>query len=220
MTNKTIRLSDALYDYLLSVSSREPEVLRHLRAETASYPEATMQIAPEQGQFMTFLVRLLGVKKAIEIGVFTGYSSLCVALGLPPDGQLIGCDVNPQWTSVAERYWRQAGIAGKIDLRLAPAVETLQQLLAGGAAGTFDYAFIDADKESYIDYYELSLLLLRPGGLILVDNVLWGGRVADPGAQDQATEAIRRFNLHLKEDARVDLSMIPVADGLTLARKR
>ncbi|CAN5862177.1 MAG: putative O-methyltransferase [Chromatiales bacterium USCg_Taylor] len=220
MTNKTIRLSDALYDYLLSVSSREPEVLRHLRAETASYPEATMQIAPEQGQFMTFLVRLLGVKKAIEIGVFTGYSSLCVALGLPPDGQLIACDVNPQWTSVAERYWRQAGIAGKIDLRLAPAVETLQQLLAGGAAGTFDYAFIDADKESYIDYYELSLLLLRPGGLILVDNVLWGGRVADPGAQDQATEAIRRFNLHLKEDARVDLSMIPVADGLTLARKR
>ena len=220
MTNKTIHLSDALYDYLLSVSSREPEVLRHLRAETASYPEANMQIAPEQGQFMTFLVRLLGVKKAIEIGVFTGYSSLCVALGLPPDGQLIACDVNPQWTSVAERYWRQAGIAGKIDLRLAPAVETLQQLLAGGAAGTFDYAFIDADKESYIDYYELSLLLLRPGGLILVDNVLWGGRVADPGAQDQATEAIRRFNLHLKEDARVDLSMIPVADGLTLARKR
>lgn len=220
MTNKTIRLSDALYDYLLSVSSREPEVLRHLRAETASYPEANMQIAPEQGQLMTFLVRLLGVKKAIEIGVFTGYSSLCVALGLPPDGQLIACDVNPQWTSVAERYWRQAGIAGKIDLRLAPAVETLQQLLAGGAAGTFDYAFIDADKESYIDYYELSLLLLRPGGLILVDNVLWGGRVADPGAQDQATEAIRRFNLHLKEDARVDLSMIPVADGLTLARKR
>ena len=220
MTNKTIRLSDALYDYLLSVSSREPEVLRHLRAETASYPEATMQIAPEQGQFMTFLVRLLGVKKAIEIGVFTGYSSLCVALGLPPDGQLIACDVNPQWTSVAERYWREAGVAGKIDLRLAPAVETLQRLLAGGATGSFDYAFIDADKESYIDYYELSLRLLRPGGLILVDNVLWGGRVADPGAQDQATDAIRRFNLHLKEDARVDLSMIPVADGLTLARKR
>ena len=220
MTNKTIRLSDALYDYLLSVSSREPEVLRHLRAETASYPEATMQIAPEQGQFMTFLVRLLSVKKAIEIGVFTGYSSLCVALGLPPDGQLIACDVNPQWTSVAERYWHEAGIAAKIDLRLAPAVETLQQLLAEGAADTFDYAFIDADKESYIDYYELSLLLLRSGGLILVDNVLWGGRVADPDAQDQATEAIRRFNLHLKEDARVDLSMIPVADGLTLARKR
>ncbi|MGH8582327.1 MAG: class I SAM-dependent methyltransferase, partial [Gammaproteobacteria bacterium] len=161
MTNKTIRLSDTLYDYLLSVSSREPEVLRHLRAETASYQEANMQIAPEQGQFMTFLVRLLGVKKAVEIGVFTGYSSLCVALGLPSDGQLIACDVNPQWTSVAERYWRQAGVAGKIDLRLAPAVETLQQLLAGGATGSFDYAFIDADKESYIDYYELSLRLLR-----------------------------------------------------------
>ncbi len=138
-----------------------------------------MQIAPEQGQFMTLLVRLLGVKKAIEIGVFTGYSSLCVALGLPPDGRLIACDVDPQWTSVAARYWREAG-SWQDELRLAPAVETLQQLLAGGATGTFDYAFIDADKESYIDYYELSLLLLRPGGLILVDNVLWGGRVADP----------------------------------------
>ncbi len=219
MTNKTIELTDRVYEYLLGVSLREPEVLKRLRAETAALPEAVMQIAPEQGQFMALLCELMGARRALDIGVFTGYSALSVALALPADGRLVACDVNAQWTAIARRYWDEAGVGAKIELRLAPAAETLAALLAGGAAGSFDLAFIDADKEGYLEYYELCLRLLRAGGLIVVDNVLWSGQVADPAVQDTATEAIRRFNAFLHTDERVRLAMLPVADGLTLAMK-
>lgn len=220
MGNKTIPLTDALYEYLLGVSLREPEPLRRLRAETATLPYASMQIAPEQGQFMSLLVQIMGVRRALEIGVFTGYSALAVALALPTDGRLIACDISEEWTSIARRYWDETGVAERIDLRLAPAIETLHDLLSQGAAGSFDFAFIDADKESYLDYYEAVLKLIRTGGLIVVDNVLWSGRVAEAAPQDQATEALKRFNFHLKDDPRISLSMLPVADGLTLACKR
>lgn len=220
MSNKTVSLTDPLYDYLLAVSLREPEVLQRLRAETARLPMANMQIAPEQGQFMALLVELLGVEKALEIGVFTGYSALCVALAMPSGGRLIACDVSEEWTGIARRYWTEAGVDGTIDLRLAPAADTLRGLLAAGHAGSFDFAFIDADKEGYGDYYELSLALLRPGGLIVVDNVLWSGRVADPAMHDPDTVAIRQFNERRRGDLRVTLSLLPLADGLTLARKR
>lgn len=220
MTKKSLGLDDRLYNYLLSTSLREHEVLRRLREETASYRNAMMQIAPEQGQFMALLVQLLGAKKAVEIGVFTGYSSLSVALALPPDGKIIACDVSEEYTSVARRYWQEAGVADKVDLRIAPALETLDRLLAEGQAGTFDFAFIDADKGNYDGYYERSLQLLRPGGLIAIDNVLWGGDVADPEVQDNSTQAIRALNEKLHQDERVSLSLLPVADGLTLALKR
>ncbi len=220
MSRKTLTLTDELYDYLLSVSSREPEVLRRLREETAAHPRAAMQIAPEQGQFMALLVRLLGARKALEIGVFTGYSSLAVALALPPGGRLVACDVSEEYTAVARRYWAEAGVADRIDLRLAPALETLDALLAAGEAGTFDFAFIDADKERYDDYYERSLALLRPGGLVVVDNVLWEGKIVRPDDPDPSVAPIRALNRKLHHDDRVDLSMLPVADGLTLARKR
>lgn len=220
MTKKSLGLDDRLYNYLLSTSLREHEVLRRLREETASYRNAMMQIAPEQGQFMALLVQLLGAKKAVEIGVFTGYSSLSVALALPPDGKIIACDVSEEYTSVARRYWQEAGVADKVDLRIAPALETLDRLLAEGQAGTFDFAFIDADKGNYDGYYERSLQLLRPGGLIAIDNVLWGGDVADPEVQDNSTQAIRALNEKLHQDERVSLSLLPIADGLTLALKR
>jgi caffeoyl-CoA O-methyltransferase len=220
MSNRTITLTDAIYDYLLGVSLRESEPLRRLRTETAALPHSNMQIAPEQGQFMALLVEIMGVRRALEIGVYTGYSALAVALALPDDGRLIACDVSDEWTSIARRYWAEAGVAERIDLRLAPAIETLRGLLSQGAAGSFDFVFIDADKESYLDYYEASLKLLRKGGLIVVDNVLWSGQVVDPTPRDEATEALKRFNLHLKDDPRVSLSMLPVADGLSLACKR
>ncbi len=220
MTSKTIAITDRVYEYLVGVSLREPDVLRRLRAETAALPEAMMQIAPEQGQFMALLCELIGARRALEVGVFTGYSALAVALALPADGRLIACDVNAEWTAIARRYWDQAGIGDKIELRLAPAAETLTALLADGAAESFDFCFIDADKEGYGEYYELCLRLLRPGGLIVVDNVLWSGLVADPAAHDTATEAIRRFNASVYTDDRVRLAMLPVADGLTLAMKR
>lgn len=220
MTKKSLGLDDRLYNYLLSTSLREHEVLRRLREETASYRNAMMQIAPEQGQFMALLVQLLGAKKAVEIGVFTGYSSLSVALALPPDGKIIACDVSEEYTSVARRYWQEAGVADKVDLRIAPALETLDRLLAEGQAGTFDFAFIDADKGNYDGYYERSLQLLRSGGLIAIDNVLWGGDVADPEVQDNSTQAIRALNEKLHQDERVSLSLLPIADGLTLALKR
>jgi predicted O-methyltransferase YrrM len=220
MTNKTIQITDALYDYLLSVSLREADMLRRLRAETARLPMANMQIAPEQGQFMALLVELLGVRNALEIGVFTGYSALCVALALPDDGRLVACDLSEEWTRIAERYWTEAGVRNKIELTLAPATDTLDALLAGGAAGSFDFAFIDADKTSYDAYFERALRLLRSGGLIVVDNVLWSGKVADTREPDADTAALRAFNTKLHHDPRVSLSMIPVADGLTLARKR
>lgn len=179
-----------------------------------------MQIAPEQGQFMALLVQLLGATKTLDIGVFTGYSSLSVALALPPNGKIIACDVSEDDTAIARRYWRAAGVADKIDLRLAPALDTLDELLASGQAGTFDFAFIDADKRNYDAYYERSLQLIRPGGLIAIDNVLWAGRVADPQEQDNQTNTIRAFNEKLHHDERVTLSLVPIADGLTLALKR
>lgn len=220
MSNKTFTLSDELYAYLARVSLREPPILARLRGETAPDPKSCMQISPEQGQFMMLLVKLLGAKRCLEVGVFTGYSSLCVALALPDDGRLLACDVDEQWTSVARRYWKEAGVAEKIELRLAPALATLDGELAAGRAGSYDFAFIDADKGSYTDYYERCLTLLRPGGLIAVDNVLWSGRVADPADQSADTLAIRAFNSHVQGDERVDLSLIPISDGITICRKR
>ncbi len=220
MLKKTLGLDDQLYDYLLSTSLREPEILRQLRYETAHHPRAGMQIAPEQGQFMALLIQLIGARKTLEVGVFTGYSSLCVALALPPDGKIVACDVSEEFTAIARRYWQKAGVADKIDLRLAPAVETLDQLLAAGKAGTFDFAFIDADKENYYSYYERSLQLVRSGGLIAIDNVLWSGRVVDFQDQEESTLAIRAFNEKLHHDERVTLSLVSISDGLTLALKR
>ncbi len=219
MSRKTLPMTDALHDYLLAVSLREPDVLRRLREETAAHPRAGMQLAPEQGQFLGLLVRLLGATKTLEVGVFTGYSALCVALALPPAGRIVACDINEEWTATARRYWAEAGVAGKIDLRLAPALQTLDRLLDGGEAGTFDFAFIDADKENYAGYYERALRLVRPGGLIAVDNTLWGGRVADPAADDETTRTVHAFNEHLRRDDRVTLSLLPLGDGLTLALK-
>lgn len=220
MANRTLALSDELYEYILSVSLRESDLQNRLREETASSPMSVMQIAPEQGQFMALLVRLMGATKALEVGVFTGYSSLCVALALPPDGKLIACDVSQEWTAVARRYWREAGVADKIELHLAPATETLDQLLADGQAGTVDFMFIDADKENYDSYYERGIELVRAGGLIAIDNVLWSGTVADPKVADPETVAIRALNEKLHQDGRVSLSLLPIADGLTLALKR
>ncbi|HEY9721236.1 MAG TPA: class I SAM-dependent methyltransferase [Oscillatoriaceae cyanobacterium] len=220
MSNKTLTLTDRLYEYTLAHSLREPEVLRRLREETARMPRAGMQIAPEQGQFMRLLVSLIGARRTLEVGVFTGYSSLSVALALPEDGELVACDVSEEWTAIARRYWQEAGVAHKIRLNLGPAVDTLDRLLTEGQRETFDLAFIDADKENYVHYYERALQLVRPGGLILIDNVLWGGAVADPSDQDESTRAIRAFNEHLHHDERIDLSLLPIADGLTLARRR
>ncbi|XHX77026.1 MAG: class I SAM-dependent methyltransferase [Stenomitos frigidus ULC029] len=219
MSNQTIGLDDQLYSYLQSVSLREPAILTQLRQETAQQSMSQMQIAPEQGQFMALLVQLMGAKKTLEVGVFTGYSSLVVALALPPDGKVVACDVSEEYTSIARRYWQQAGVADKIDLHLAPALETLDRLLAAGQAGTFDFAFIDADKSNYDGYYERSLQLVRSGGLVAIDNVLWSGRVADPQVQDNRTNSIRAFNQKVHKDARVSLSLVPIGDGLTLARK-
>lgn len=220
MSNRTISLTDSLHEYLLEVSLREPGLLRRLREETAADPLARMQISPEQGQFMALLARLTGARRCIEVGVFTGYSSICVASALPEDGRIVACDVSEEWTSIARRYWREAGVEHKIDLRLAPARDTLDALLAAGEQGRHDLAFIDADKTGYLDYYERCLRLLRPGGLIMIDNTLWGGRVADPEDGDEETAALRHFNEVLHRDERVELSLVPIGDGLTLARKR
>ncbi len=220
MTNRSISLTDSLYEYLLASSLREPPLLARLREETAGLPNARMQIAPEQGQFMALLVRLMGARRCLEVGVFTGYSSLAIALALPEDGRIFACDVSEEWTSVARRYWAEAGVGHKVELRLAPALETLERLLASGKAGSFDFMFLDADKENYPSYYELALELLRPGGLLVADNTLWSGRVADPANDEPSTVALRRFNRRLHRDERVDLSLVPIGDGLTLARKR
>jgi predicted O-methyltransferase YrrM len=219
MSNKTFTLSDDLYAYLFEHSVREPDILRRLREETARDSMARMQIAPEQGQLMQLLVRLMGARRYLEVGVFTGYSSLAVALALPADGRIVACDVSDTWTAVARRYWAEAGVAEKIDLQLAPALQTLDHLIAGGAAGSFDFAFIDADKTSYRAYYERALTLIRVGGLIAVDNTLWEGRVADPMARDADTRAIRDFNRHLRDDRQVHLCLVPIGDGLSLALK-
>ena len=219
MSRTTIALTTELYQYILDVSLREPPVMRRLREETALHPEGKMQIAPDQGQFMALLARLAGAKKALEVGVFTGYSSLAVALAMPHDGLIVACDVNAAFTNVAQRYWNEAGVAHKIDLRLAPATESLAHLVADGQEGTFDLAFIDADKEAYDTYYEYTLRLLRPGGLVLIDNVLRKGAVAGPPSANSATAAIQRLNAKLHRDTRIHLSLVPIGDGLTLAWK-
>ncbi len=220
MSRQTLTLSDALYDYLLSVSLREPPLLSRLREETAALPHAVMQISPEQGQFMALLAELVGARRVLEVGTFTGYSALVVALALPADGRIITCDVDEAMTAIARRYWAEAGVADKIDLRLGPAVDTLDALLSDGGADTFDFAFVDADKENYDAYYERALALLRQGGLMVIDNVLWSGAVADPNQKDADTNAIRALNAKLHGDQRVSLSLLPVSDGITLARKR
>ncbi len=220
MRRNSITLTEELSDYIAGVSLREPDVLRRLREETARVPMAGMQIAPDQGQLMALLARLVGARRCLEIGTFTGYSALVVALALPADGRIITCDVDARMTAIAKRYWAEAGVAGKIDLRLAPALGTLDRLLAEGAVGRFDFAFIDADKTNYDGYYERALTLIRQGGLIVIDNVLWSGAVADPKRNDADTRALRALNRKLHNDERVDLSLLPLADGITLARKR
>ncbi len=220
MSRSSIGIDGDLYDYLVSHGVREPPLLQRLRVETESHSRASMQISAEQGAFMAMLVRLTGARRCLEIGVFTGYSSLAVALALPEDGRLIACDVSEEWTNVARQYWREAGVEQKVDLRLAPAIDTLDALLASGAAGSFDFAFIDADKEGYEAYYERALELMRVGGLILVDNVLWKGLVIDADNQDGSTKALREFNQRRVSDERVELVMLPVGDGLSLLRKR
>lgn len=220
MSNRTLAITDALHRYLITHTLREPDILRRLREETAGMKGARMQIAPEQGQLMALLAELIGARRCLEIGVYTGYSSLAVALALPAQGRLIACDVSEEWTSVARRYWKEAGVEHKIALELRPAVETLDELIQGGQAGSFDFAFIDADKERYDDYYERCLVLLRQGGLLSVDNALWGGAVADPTQSDEETVALRALNDKVTRDPRVSSSLVPIGDGLLLARKR
>jgi caffeoyl-CoA O-methyltransferase len=220
MSVATIAMTEALHGYLLKTTLREPELLLRLRQETAALPSGGMQISPEQGQFMGLLIELIGARRALEVGVFTGYSSTVVALALPSDGQLVACDVSEEWTQVARRYWREAGVEAKVELHVAPALQTLDALLSAGQAGSFDFAFIDADKTGYDAYYERCLSLLRSGGLLAVDNTLWSGAVADDSDQREATLAIRALNVKIAADSRVTASLIPIGDGLYLARKR
>lgn len=220
VSSHTLQLSEGLHRYLLEVTVAEPELLGELRAETAKLERASMQISPEQGRLMRWLVELIGARRTLEIGVFTGYSALSVALSLPEDGRLVACDVSDEWTSIARRYFSRAGVAHKIDLRLGPALATLDGLVGAGEGGAYDFAFIDADKENYAAYYERCLTLLRPGGVVAVDNTLWGGSVADPARDDASTRAIRELNQRVCSDARVSATLVPIGDGLLLARKR
>ena len=220
MTVRLLEITPKLYDYMLSVSSRETALMARLRDGTAKMQGASMQIPPMQGQFLAFLVSLIGARRGIEIGTFTGYSALWVASALPDDGKLICCDVNEETTAVARRYWKEAGVDRKIELRLAPALDTLNALLASGGAGSFDYVFIDADKENYDAYYERALALVRTGGLIVFDNMLWGGAVADGRKRNVDTLALKALNAKLHNDKRIDLSLLYIGDGVTLARKR
>ena len=217
---RAISMTDTLYQYLLANSLRDHPVLRELREETAKLPQAVMQIGPDQGQFLALLARLVGAKRCIEVGVFTGYSSLAVAMALPEDGTILALDVSDEWTSIARRYWKKAGVEHKIDLRLGKALSTLDTLISLRESGRYDMAFIDADKGNYLGYYERCLELVRRGGLIAIDNTLWSGRVADPSNKDADTLALRAFNQALHHDERVDLALLPVGDGLTLALKR
>ena len=212
-------MTDSLHAYMRSVSLREPSLLARLREETTLMPMGSMQISPEQGQFMRLLAKSLNVHRYIEVGTFTGYSALSMALAIPKDGEIVCCDISEEFTNVARRYWKLAEVDSKITLILGDARETLSGLLKQKRAGTFDMMFIDADKEPYLEYYELGFQLLRPNGLILVDNVLWGGSVADGEASDPSTVALRSFNSTLHSDNRIDLSMVPIGDGLTIARK-
>jgi len=220
MSAEMITFTKELSNYLRTTGLRDEPVLQALRQETAKLPMAIMQISPEQGAFMGNLMRIMGATKTLEVGTFTGYSALVVAMALPENGKVVACDVSDEWTSIGKPYWKQAGVADKIDLRLRPAVETLDQLIANGESGTFDFAFIDADKSNYDIYYERSLTLLRAGGVIAVDNVLWNGAVIDDARQDEDTRAIRTLNNKIHADPRVDMNMLPVGDGLTLAVKR
>jgi predicted O-methyltransferase YrrM len=219
LSNRTLSLNDRVYDYLLAVSVNESDVMARLREETAGIEFSEMQIAPEQGQFMALLVKLIGARRALEIGTFTGYSSISIASALPGDGELICCDDSEEWTAMAKKYWRLSGLDDRIQLKLGDASKTLQDLIDAGDVGAFDFIFIDADKQNYADYYELSLQLLRDGGLIAVDNTLWSGDVADPTNMEPGTRAIRNFNELIRQDERVDISLVPIGDGLTLARK-
>lgn len=220
MGKQTLNLNDNLYQYLLSVSLKETPVQKALREETDKLEWSNMQISSDQGQFMALLVKLINARKVIEVGTFTGYSALTLAQALPDDGAIIACDINEEWTNIGKRYWSEAGVAHKIDLRLAPALDTLNSLLQDGQSESYDFSFIDADKQSQLQYYELCLKLTRVGGLIAIDNVLWGGSVADPENQKQDTVAIRQFNEFVFKDDRVEISLVPIGDGLTLARKK
>ncbi len=221
MANRTLNMSEELHRYLLDVSLREPAVMTELRAETAQMRERELQMPPEQAQLIDLLIKLTGARRALEIGVFTGYSAMAVALALPEDGELIACDVHEEWTNIARRYWQKAGVAHKINLRLAPALETLSELIADSAnLNSFDFAYIDADKPNYPNYYEACLQLVRPGGLITLDNTLWNGELINPARQDESTQVMRKLNKDLYEDTRIDLSLIPIGDGFTVARKR
>ena len=220
MSSRTLGLPDDVQRYLLDIGVREAPLLARLREETAALPEANMQISPEQGQLLDLLIRVTGARLCVEVGVFTGYSSLVTALALPADGRLVACDVSEEYTAIARPYWEEAGVSDRIDLRIAPALETLDAMLAEGGAGTVDFVFIDADKEGYGTYYERALALLRPGGLVAADNTLWGGSLVDPDTDDPDCRALIAFNRRLHGDERVDISLVPVGDGLTLARKR
>ncbi|NWF38911.1 methyltransferase [Mariprofundus sp. NF] len=220
MANRTINMDEKLYSYLLDMGLREPEVLARLREATEAEELSVMRSAPEQGQFMAMLIRLTGARRVIEVGTYTGYATLWMALALPEDGQIITCDISERWSFVARRFWEQAGVQDKVSLYLRPALQTLDELLEFDEAASFDFAFIDADKENYELYYERCLQLIRAGGVIVIDNVLWGGSVIDDAKHDSATEAIRAFNRKLKEDQRIELVMLPVADGMTLALKQ
>ncbi len=219
MPKTIVTMTDPLYEYMLDTWLREPDVLKELRAETAQLDMSAMQISPDQGQFMAFLVTLLGAKRIIEVGTFTGYSALAMALATAEDAKIICCDVSDEWTSMGQKYWKKAAVENKIDLRLAPALDTLNDLLAKGE-NSFDFAFIDADKINYDAYYEACYSLVKPNGIVAIDNVFWGGSVADTSQQDDDTNAIRALNEKLQQDKRIDLSIIPIGDGLTLARKR
>ncbi len=220
MSSRTLNLDDRLIDYLRSVSVKDTPILAKLRAETAKQKMAVMQISPEQGQFMALLVELMGARRTIEIGTFTGYSALVVAMALPAQGRVVACDVSEEWTSIGRRHWAEAGVAHKIDLRLGPAAKTLDAMIEAGESALYDFAFIDANKEDYDAYYERCLVLLRQGGIVAIDNVLWSGKVADDKVHDKDTDAIRALNAKIATDARVTSCMLPIGDGLTLCRKR
>ena len=220
MTGSSLRIDEALDTYLMALLPEEPAVLVRLREETSRLEAARMQIGWDQARFMTFLLRCLGVRNTIEVGVFTGYSTLITALALPDAGRIVACDINREWTDIARKYWREAGVDDKIDLRIGPAADTLDEILANGHAESFDFAFIDADKTGYDGYYERCLALLRPGGLIVIDNALWGGSVANTAESDEDTKAIRALNEKICSDPRVEAYLAPVGDGVHLAWKR